>query len=69
MGHLFLILDDDPTGGLFEDSDEDQNDDTASHIGSVDLTYRKNYNDIQVMTLQHTLAFCFLGLLWLHEPV
>ena len=59
--------DDDPTGGLFED--EEQNADFNSHIGSVDQTYCKSYYDIKVMTMQHTLAFCFLGLLWLQEPV
>ena len=60
-------LDDDPIGGLFEDETENVN--SLSHIGSIDQTYGKKYYDIKFMTLQHTLAFCFLGLLWLQEPV
>lgn len=68
--HL-VILDDDPTGRLFEDSDEGENADACSHIGSVDQKIRKKSGSghVQVMTLEHTLAFCFLGLLWLHEPI
>lgn len=67
---VFFFLDDDPTGGLFDDDDEEQEDaDNISHVGSIDRSRQKSYEKIQTMTLQHTLAFCFLGLLWLQEPV
>ena len=68
---LFLILDDDPTGGLFEDIDDGENAEAGSHVGSVDghQTSRKKYSSVQFMTLQHTMAFSFLSLLWMKEPI
>ena len=70
-----FILDDDPTRMLFDDLDEDGPGVDEESIGSIDQTKtkkfnkRKSYEDVQAMTLQHTLAFCFLGLLWLQEPI
>ncbi|XP_028390856.1 TATA box-binding protein-associated factor RNA polymerase I subunit B-like [Dendronephthya gigantea] len=67
--------DDDPTGGLFEDVDEIENIDAGSHVGSVDVhrttvqRSRKKYYDVRFMTMQHTVAFCFLSLLWIKEPI
>ena len=66
---IFLFSDDDPTGGLFDDDEEQEDADNISHVGSIDQPRQKSYDKIHTMTLQHTLAFCFLGLLWLQEPV
>lgn len=56
------------TARIFEDKENDV--DNESHIGSVDQSrHYASTHDYRVMTLQHTMVFCFLGLQWLQEPI
>lgn len=69
--------DDNPNRGLFdsedenldEDEDEEDSDSDSSIIGSIFCDAHTSTRSAGYMSMGKSLSFCYLGLLWLREPI